>query len=246
MTVDFPNFHPHFSDSIKTAENACGDNIPVALQSRDVGFRGHRVTWSRPTAPRCWPRGSPAALRQGNQTPSSEGPGAGRSRGLGGMRARRRGLTESHGESRPAPTSQKEQDGTSGGRAGADPKTILDAHPRLASQGEGRVVCLSARPPACPRGRGREVWPCPGCGPLGRELSLLGLVTGPRAVRGRRLKCELGGGGLEGASSCVKHIYGPGGHGEDRGGSRQPPPLPGHSSDGAPRGSVGRGPLTPS
>lgn len=152
MTVDFPNFHPHFSDSIKTAENACGDNIPVALQSRDVGFRGHRVTWSRPTAPRCWPRGSPAALRQGNQTPSSEGPGAGRSRGLGGMRARRRGLTESHGESRPAPTSQKEQDGTSDGRAGADPETGSGrASPPCLSG--GRACCvLVGPPPSLPQG----------------------------------------------------------------------------------------------
>lgn len=191
MTVDFPNFHPHFSDSIKTAENACGDNIPVALQSRDVGFRGHRVTWSRPTAPRSWPRGSPAALRQGNQTPSSEGPGAGRSRGLGGMRARRQGA---HREPRRKQACAHEPERTGrhlGRQSWRRPRNWFWARiPALPLRGKGVLCACRPAPPACPRGRGREVWPGPGCGPLGRELSHLGLVTGPRAERGRSLKCE--------------------------------------------------------
>lgn len=151
MTVDFPNFHPHFSDSIKTAENACGDNIPVALQSRDVGFRGHRVTWSRPTAPRCWPRGSPAALRQGNQTPSS-GPGAGRSRGLGGMRARRQGA---HREPRRKQACAHEPERTGrhlGRQSWRRPKNDSGrASPPCLSG--GRACCvLVGPPPSLPQG----------------------------------------------------------------------------------------------
>lgn len=149
MTVDFPNFHPHFSDSIKTAENACGDNIPVALQSRDVGFRGHRVTWSRPTAPRCWPRGSPAALRQGNQTPSSEGPGAGRSRGLGGMRARRRGA---HREPRrkQACAHEPERTGRHLGRQSWRRPKNDSGRASLPCLSGGRACCVLVGPPPQP------------------------------------------------------------------------------------------------
>lgn len=62
------------------------------------------------------------------------------------------GRTESHGESRPGPRARKNRTAPRTAELAPTQKLVLDAHPRLASQGEGRVVCLSARPPSLPQG----------------------------------------------------------------------------------------------